>query len=315
MSHHELTSCSLNTVQRRKSCAFLEIYHSFQALAADNIPVPLESTAEALSFLSQDEVKMPETASKSFTSSTGRWTKPPLVATLQASPFEPNSVRNFIPSTMLAFSPFQEPYSKPSVHLVNPPTISAPPNFNSTAGSVPPLMTALSSRKTEVIIADLKRPLHTSSPTSAKHRRSSLFADAPPTSNPNDGLQQSNGPDTNGDKMHEPDYLEAYDDNDKDNEVLPPAKLQKISERKRRMNAIADSYIHDMAQKSLNEDIRASCQNMDDQSARYIVQQVESQKIISTPREYQTELFERAKEKNIIAVLDTGEQLKGLIDA
>lgn len=28
--------------------------------------------------------------------------------------------------------------------------------------------------------------------------------------------------------------------------------------------------------------------------------------IISSPREYQTELFERAKEKNIIAVLDTG---------
>lgn len=28
--------------------------------------------------------------------------------------------------------------------------------------------------------------------------------------------------------------------------------------------------------------------------------------IISSPREYQTELFERAKKKNIIAVLDTG---------
>ena len=33
----------------------------------------------------------------------------------------------------------------------------------------------------------------------------------------------------------------------------------------------------------------------------------ESQVIISDPREYQVELFERAKEHNIIAVLDTGE--------
>jgi endoribonuclease Dicer len=34
--------------------------------------------------------------------------------------------------------------------------------------------------------------------------------------------------------------------------------------------------------------------------------EAEDATIISSPREYQTELFERAKEKNIIAVLDTG---------
>lgn len=33
---------------------------------------------------------------------------------------------------------------------------------------------------------------------------------------------------------------------------------------------------------------------------------LEDAPIISSPREYQTELFERAKRKNIIAVLDTG---------
>ncbi|KAI0889097.1 uncharacterized protein GGS22DRAFT_177710 [Annulohypoxylon maeteangense] len=37
-----------------------------------------------------------------------------------------------------------------------------------------------------------------------------------------------------------------------------------------------------------------------------LVREAESEKIISSPREYQTELFERAKQKNIIAVLDTG---------
>ncbi|KAI1770739.1 hypothetical protein F4818DRAFT_455509 [Hypoxylon cercidicola] len=43
-----------------------------------------------------------------------------------------------------------------------------------------------------------------------------------------------------------------------------------------------------------------------DKSMNLLVQEAESEKIISSPREYQTELFERAKQKNIIAVLDTG---------
>ena len=110
--------------------------------------------------------------------------------------------------------------------------------------------------------------------------------------------------------MLEPDDREEYDNDndDDDDEILPSTKPRNISERKRRMNAIADSYIQEMAQKSLKEDIRLNRKNMEDQSARYIVHQAESQKIISTPREYQTELFERAKERNIIAVLDTGKR-------
>ncbi|KAI0161152.1 hypothetical protein GGR52DRAFT_563125 [Hypoxylon sp. FL1284] len=43
-----------------------------------------------------------------------------------------------------------------------------------------------------------------------------------------------------------------------------------------------------------------------DMSMLRLAQEAESEKIISSPREYQTELFERAKQKNIIAVLDTG---------
>ncbi|KAI2620043.1 hypothetical protein GGR54DRAFT_602243 [Hypoxylon sp. NC1633] len=44
----------------------------------------------------------------------------------------------------------------------------------------------------------------------------------------------------------------------------------------------------------------------EDKSMYLLVREAESEKIIASPREYQTELFERAKEKNIIAVLDTG---------
>ncbi|KAI0478490.1 hypothetical protein GGR56DRAFT_664684 [Xylariaceae sp. FL0804] len=42
------------------------------------------------------------------------------------------------------------------------------------------------------------------------------------------------------------------------------------------------------------------------ESAAWLVKDAQSKRIISSPREYQTELFERAKQKNIIAVLDTG---------
>jgi endoribonuclease Dicer len=106
--------------------------------------------------------------------------------------------------------------------------------------------------------------------------------------------------------IREPDDLELFEDAEEDEDVLPSIKPRKISERKRRMNAIADNYIQEIAQKSFKQDTQNERQKLEDQSARYIVNQAESQKIISTPREYQTELFERAKEKNIIAVLDTG---------
>ncbi|KAI2472966.1 hypothetical protein F4781DRAFT_443323 [Annulohypoxylon bovei var. microspora] len=45
---------------------------------------------------------------------------------------------------------------------------------------------------------------------------------------------------------------------------------------------------------------------IDEKSMYLLVREAESEKIISSPREYQTELFERAKQKNVIAVLDTG---------
>lgn len=43
-----------------------------------------------------------------------------------------------------------------------------------------------------------------------------------------------------------------------------------------------------------------------DQSIGYLVKSWEGQKIINNPRDYQMELFQRAKERNTIAVLDTG---------
>ena len=50
-------------------------------------------------------------------------------------------------------------------------------------------------------------------------------------------------------------------------------------------------------------------QNADDEvlSIRNLMAKQESNVIIGDPREYQIELFERAKKQDIIAVLDTGE--------
>jgi endoribonuclease Dicer len=101
-------------------------------------------------------------------------------------------------------------------------------------------------------------------------------------------------------------YNPGYDD--EEDEAAPATKPRKISERKRRQNAIADSHIQIALQKSLKKGSRRlKPEEEAQQSARWLVNQSESHEIISTPRAYQTELFERAKEGNIIAVLDTGE--------
>ena len=59
------------------------------------------------------------------------------------------------------------------------------------------------------------------------------------------------------------------------------------------------------------EDLVKATQAVDDAllSTRSLISKQESTVIITDPREYQTELFERAKKQNIIAVLDTGKSV------
>ena len=56
------------------------------------------------------------------------------------------------------------------------------------------------------------------------------------------------------------------------------------------------------------ERVREIVENTDEPflSIRNLMSKQESNVIISDPREYQVELFEKAKQQNIIAVLDTG---------
>ena len=63
------------------------------------------------------------------------------------------------------------------------------------------------------------------------------------------------------------------------------------------------------AAKITNKEVQAVAENLneEDLSIRSLMAKQESNVIITDPREYQLELFEKAKKQNIIAVLDTGQ--------
>lgn len=171
-----------------------------------------------------------------------------------------------------------------------------------TAKRALPQLTALGARSTEAVIAELKQkpqtPLSLHSPSSKLisigplPSLSSISSNGPSASNVNDG-EDDEGPN------------EDPDEDDTDEDDQPKGRSRK-TERQRRQNAIADSYLQDALHNPTKKH-KLVPQDEANQSTRYIVHQAESQRIISTPREYQIELFERAKAKNIIAVLDTGE--------
>ncbi|KAH8694547.1 hypothetical protein BGZ61DRAFT_352039 [Ilyonectria robusta] len=78
-----------------------------------------------------------------------------------------------------------------------------------------------------------------------------------------------------------------------------------ITEKKRLDTAAFQSWIT-KNQREVTKNSTKAAQDLVHQSVAYLVKESEDKKIIGTPREYQTELFERAKTKNTIVVLDTG---------
>jgi len=165
--------------------------------------------------------------------------------------------------------------------------------------------TALATRTTQDVIADLKRPTGASKTGGDKR-----YSTAGPSSTLKPQVvKQWMISDANNLSLKDEDHEEDQDIYDEDDleENTPVAKPRIISERKKRAAAIADRYIQAILQKSLRDGIATVKPGEESkQSTRWLVNQSENQHIISTPRTYQIELFELAKEKNVIAVLDTG---------
>ncbi|KAF4632588.1 hypothetical protein G7Y89_g5545 [Cudoniella acicularis] len=141
--------------------------------------------------------------------------------------------------------------------------------------------TALATRTNEEVIADLKRDAH---------------APAGPV---NKSTLDGEDDDANDDG-----YRSLGDDDEYDG-TQPAGRPKKISERKRRLHAIAQNHLEALLRNPVKQP-KVKPEDEQFQSARWLVNQSENRKIITSPREYQVELFERAKQKNIIAVLDTG---------
>jgi endoribonuclease Dicer len=100
---------------------------------------------------------------------------------------------------------------------------------------------------------------------------------------------------------------ELEDDNTSDDESEVEVEVvNNISAKRRRENAVLESHRLNRARQLATEPKKQENVNEDKQSTKWLVKHSTNQEIISTPREYQSELFEKAKEKNIIAVLDTG---------
>lgn len=97
---------------------------------------------------------------------------------------------------------------------------------------------------------------------------------------------------------------------DSDNEELPQGhKATSSSEKRRAQNAKFSAWLLQNAERDMTRDIaKAELKDAADEelSIRNLMAKQDSGVVLKDPREYQIELFERAKLQNTIAVLDTG---------
>ncbi|KAM0283091.1 hypothetical protein ACHAQH_002694 [Verticillium albo-atrum] len=121
--------------------------------------------------------------------------------------------------------------------------------------------------------------------------------------------QASASPQDGGSQIDADDRRSIQDEDDNDDDFrqysLNPERPRKITEKKRADRAAFQNWIQSNPDE-VAKSTRKSAQESNQISAASLVRENESRKIIENPREYQIELFERAKRKNIIAVLPTG---------
>lgn len=99
----------------------------------------------------------------------------------------------------------------------------------------------------------------------------------------------------------------ASEDSEPEFEEGGPSQKHQATERKREYKRKFDKWARQHAKIITDEEIRLRKPAAADESLSiHELMQKDQQHIITDPREYQLELFERAKKQNIIAVLDTG---------
>lgn len=99
------------------------------------------------------------------------------------------------------------------------------------------------------------------------------------------------------------------DDSDVDNDIPRAHDPKTISERRRAQNDILAAFAANINAHITQREVEEAASkgaNEEQLSIRDILAKQETTVRITNPRDYQTELFQRAKSGNIIAVLDTG---------
>jgi endoribonuclease Dicer len=98
----------------------------------------------------------------------------------------------------------------------------------------------------------------------------------------------------------------ASNESESDHESFPI--VRSLAEIRRARYTRFNEWMLQTAEKNLNAQIKRDQKTAVDEelSIRALLAQNEPTQIITDPREYQVELFERAKKQNTIAVLDTG---------
>ncbi len=191
----------------------------------------------------------------------------------------------------------------PSVALSNSSTMLSQLLTHTVAVDLEP---AISTRSSDTVIADLKI---------GRYKRQKVHSSPPVVNAPSNNHLENVSSKSEANQVGG-DEEEAEDvESEPEEEVFAPKKPRKISERKRIQNAAQESWFQSYQRQQAKAVSNIGSVDNESLSVKYLVRQTESQRIISSPREYQVELFERAKEENVIAVLDTGQPYIYLLES